>query len=448
MNLKNSTITALATASGVASISIIRLSGEQALTIASKIAKNKNLTPRIATLSTLYDANNDAIDQAIVIYFKAPNSFTGEDIVEFQCHGGAIVAQAVLETTLKHGATLAQPGEFSKRAFLNGKIDLTKAEAIAKLIESKSQDAAKILTKQLKGQLQHFVEEIRDNLLNALAYSEVSIDYADEDLPSDIKQTLLAKLHALIASIETIVASSNRRKGLIEGFKISIIGKPNVGKSSLLNAMLNYNRAIVSDIAGTTRDTIEEHIQIGTHLVRIVDTAGIRESKESIEKIGIEKSLQAIEQSDIIITLFDASNSFEDDDKKILNLVQNSQKQKFFVLNKNDLLRKIDLKQFKNNDLIHISTKHNFTPLIEKLKFHLDSIGLDEELMLTSIRQIQAVQKAKEEINLSLTPLKNEELELFSYHLLEAVEHISSISNPFNSEQILDKMFGEFCLGK
>jgi len=448
MTSKNSTIAALATASGVASIAIVRLSGEDALKIACTITKKDSFTPRYATLTTLYNRCDDAIDHAIVLYFKAPHSFTGEDIVEFQCHGGNVVAQAVLDSVLAAGAVLATPGEYSKRAFINGKIDLSKAEAIAKLIESKSQDAAKILTKQLKGELLHFVENARDKLLKALAYSEVSIDYADEDLPSDIKQNLLTQLSTLCEDIRKLVASSKRRKGLIEGFKIAIVGRPNVGKSSLLNAMLSYNRAIVSDIAGTTRDTIEEHLQIGTHLVRIVDTAGIRESKEVIEQIGIEKSLEAINECDIVIALFDASSQLQNDDYTILKLLQNSDKKIFYALNKCDLDKNIQMYPFEAFDLVEISAHKNYEELIRKLQTHLDSIGLDEELMLTSTRQIEAVEKAKDAIYAAVAPLKNEELELFSYHLLEAVEHISSISKPFNSEEVLSKMFGEFCLGK
>jgi len=448
MNSKSDTIVAIATASGVASISIVRLSGSKALNIASKITHKKSLTPRYATLATLYDANANPIDHAIVIYFQSPRSFTGEDIVEFQCHGGLVVAQAVLQACLDFGAVLAAPGEFSKRAFFNGKIDLTKAEAIAKLIEAKSQDAAKILTRQLKGELKNFIDDAREQLLEALAYSEVSIDYAEEDLPQDLIDKLVAKLDKLCQTIDKIVESSQRRRGLIEGFKISIIGKPNVGKSSLLNALLNYNRAIVSDVAGTTRDTIEEYLQIGTHLVKIVDTAGIRDSGEAIEKIGIEKSLEAIEQSDIIIALFDGSRPYEEDDYAIVKLLKQTQKRVIVAINKQDLQQVFDATQLKDFSPLYISTFGDINPLIQRLQTILDSIGLDEEIMLTSNRQIEAVNRAKEQISMSLAPLQNEELELFSYHLLEAIEHLSSITQPFHSEEILDKMFNEFCLGK
>ena len=273
----HNSIAAIATAHGVSSISIIRVSGDAALEIAHKISHLENITPRHAHLTSLYNFNNELIDHAIMIYFAAPHSFTGEEIVEFQCHGGMIVAQEILDTITSYGVRLAEPGEFSKRAFLNGKIDLTEAEAISKLIEAKSVDAAKILAKQMKGELKTFVDESRDALLRSLAYSEVMIDYAEEDIPDDIMSSICTQLDALTDQIEQIVEASHRRRGLIEGFKVAIVGKPNVGKSSLLNALLSYDRAIVSDIAGTTRDTIEEQVRIGSHIIRLVDTAGTPE---------------------------------------------------------------------------------------------------------------------------------------------------------------------------
>ncbi len=448
MTSENSTIAATATASGVASISIVRISGPDALEIAKKIAHKESFTPRMATLCYLYDSSGEAIDQSIVIYFKAPYSFTGEDVVELQCHGGISVSQLVLQSALDCGAVLAKPGEFSKRAFLNGKIDLTKAEATAKLIESKSLDAAKILTKQLQGDLQEFVNKARDELIGALAYSEVSIDYAEEDLPTDLKKSLQIKLQNLQEQFTRLVDTSNRKKGLIEGFKAAIIGKPNVGKSSILNRLLAQNRAIVSDIAGTTRDTIEEQLLLGTHLIRIVDTAGIRQSSETIETIGIEKSMEAMEQSDIVIAVFDGSQPLDAEDEKILSLLQESDKKVFVCINKSDLTARIDKERFKGLNPAQISANKQLDALTGPLLDYLDSTGTDEELMLVGNRQINAVSQACNEIKYALVPLQNEELELFSYHLQEAAKAIASISRPFDSEEVLDSMFGEFCLGK
>ena len=445
----HNSIAAIATAHGVSSISIIRVSGNAAPEIAKRISHLEEIEPRYAHLTSLYNARNDLIDQAIMIYFKAPFSFTGEEIVEFQCHGGMIVAQEILDTILSYGVRLAQPGEFSKRAFLNGKIDLTEAEAISKLIEAKSVDAAKILAKQMKGELKAFVDESREALLKSLAYSEVMIDYAEEDIPDDIMESIVRQLDGLSEQITKIVDASHRRRGLIEGFKVAIIGKPNVGKSSLLNALLSYERAIVSDIAGTTRDTIEEQVRIGSHIIRLVDTAGIRESEDTIEKIGIERSMSSVEDADVIIALFDASRPFDSEDGNILSIIDALQDKHVIVaINKSDLEMKLERERVEKYDPIEVSAKKGFARLTEKMEALLDGIGEGEELMLISARQIEAVERAKEAIAEAKTPLMHGELEFFSYHLQEAVKAISSISKPFDSEEILDKMFGEFCLGK
>ena len=445
----SSSIAAIATAHGVSSISIVRVSGRLAFTIAKRLSHREKITPRYAHLTPLYTAENRLIDEAILLYFKAPYSFTGEEIVEFQCHGGMIVAQEILDTVLLYGARLAQPGEFSKRAFLNGKIDLTEAEAISKLIEAKSVDAAKILARQMKGELKKFVDQSRESLLKSLAYSEVMIDYAEEDIPDDIMQTIVRQLDSLGEQITNIVDASYRRRGLIEGFRVAIVGKPNVGKSSLLNALLSYERAIVSEIAGTTRDTIEEQVRIGSHIIRLVDTAGIRESEDTIEKIGIERSMRSVEDADIIIALFDASRPFDEEDEKILQIVNRlSQKHLIVAINKSDLEMRLEREKIAAYTPIEVSAKKGFLKLTERMKVLLDSVGEGEELMLISTRQIEAVSQAQKAIEEARVPLMQGELEFFSYHLQEALKAISSISKPFDSEEILDKMFGEFCLGK
>lgn len=448
------TIVAIATAHGVSSISIIRLSGKDALRIAQKISSpktfsNGTIPPREAILTSLYNTEEELIDQAILIYFAAPKSFTGEDVVEFQCHGGIVVAQEVLDTATAFGARLAEPGEFSKRAFFNGKIDLTKAEATAKLIEAKSVDAAKILARQLKGELKNFVDESRDALLKALAYSEVMIDYAEEDIPEDIVESMASQLRVLKKQLNEIVETSHRRKGLIEGFRVAIIGKPNVGKSSLLNALLSYERAIVSDIAGTTRDTIEEQVRIGSHIIRLVDTAGIREARDEIEKIGIERSMDSLEDADIVIALFDGSQLFDDEDQQIIALLEKTKdKHLIAAINKSDLPAQFESEVLASFDPIQVSAKRGFEYLTDRLNQILDDVGQGEELMLISSRQIEAVEQAAAAIENAEIPLQNGELEFFSYYLQDAVKFISSISKPYDSEEILDKMFGEFCLGK
>ncbi len=444
------TVAAIATAHGVGSIAVIRLSGPQAPSIASKLTSGKKPAPRHAHLYSLYDAAGELIDEAIVIYFRAPHSFTGEDIVEFQCHGGSIVAEEVLKAVLAAGARLAEPGEFSKRAYLNGRIDLTEAEAIAQLIEAKSEDAAKILARQMKGSLRTFVEEIRDALLEILAYSEVSIDYAEEDLPEDLVAQMRAKLDAIAEKLRRTLASSERRRGLMQGFRVAIVGKPNVGKSSLLNSLLDYNRAIVSDIAGTTRDTIEEQVRIGTHLIRIVDTAGIREAGDEIERIGIERSIEAVENSDIVIALFDGSREADAEDDAILELMRSHAGERHFVVavNKSDLPQKFDMRKLEGYEPLRLSCKEDTSALIGALRQIMDAQNVSDETMLISLRQNEAVARAVEAIEAAKEPLEDQELELFSFHLTEAIHAMASITRPFDNDEMLDRMFGSFCLGK
>ncbi len=448
--MSNQTVAAVATASGVGSIAIVRVSGNSALEISKNLLnKDMSLEPRVATLASVYSKDSNLIDQAIVIYFKSPNSFTGEDIVEFQSHGGSVIAQEILDTLVSYGAYLAKPGEFTQRAFLNGKIDLSEAEAIAKMIETKSVDGAKILARQLKGELSEYIDNTRDRLISLLAHSEVMIDYAEEDIPDDLLNQIEERLVSIRDELESIVKSSLRRKGLIEGFWLSIIGKPNVGKSSILNKMLNYDRAIVSDIAGTTRDSIEEQIKIGSHIVRVADTAGIREATDTIEKLGVERSIKWLDESDIVVAVFDASSELDNEDLKVLDLIHNSNDlEVIVVLNKIDIDRKIDLAVFKEFNTISLSAKESVDNLIIVIEESLSSFSKIDELMLISSRQIDSVNRAKDEINYALEPLLNIELEFFSYHINIAIEALNEITKPYRHEELLDKMFSEFCLGK
>jgi len=442
------TIAAIATAHGVGSIAIIRISGDRALFIAKKLSKKESFQPRYATLTNIYDTDATLIDEAIVIYFAAPFSFTAEEVVEIQCHGGFIVAQRILKAIIAEGARVATPGEFSKRAFFNGRIDLSEAEAISQLIEAKSEDAAKILAKQMKGELREFIESVRDEIIHILAYSEVTIDYAEEDLPEDLVEQISSKLHALTKLLQKTLQASKAREGVMQGFRVAIIGKPNVGKSSLLNRLLNLERAIVSDIAGTTRDTIEEQLRIGTHLIRMVDTAGIRETIDEIERIGIERSLEAIESADIVIALFDGSRLSNDEDSEIARLLEKYAQSKKIIVVKN----KIDLpQQFYLDGLafnLELNSKDDVTSLLEKLESMMNISNVSEEVMLISQRQISAVERTMKSIQDAQEPLESQELEIFSFHLNEAVKELSSITRPFENDEMLDKMFGSFCLGK
>ena len=441
------TIAAISTANGSGAISIVRMSGKNALNISEKLTKT-TFTPRYAKLTKFYDLEDNLIDIPLVLYFKGPNSFTGDDIVEFHCHGGIAVSRLVLETLLSAGARIAEAGEFSKRAFLNGKIDMAQAEAIAKLIESKSKESVKILSKQLRGDLSKFVNDIRDSLLEIMAYVEVNLDYAEEDLPQDLIIQIEEKLKNISNLLKKSLNSSKKRESMFNGYKVAIIGKPNVGKSSLLNNLLDYNRAIVSNIAGTTRDTIEEEIQIGSHLIKIVDTAGIRDNtQDEIEKIGIQKSKEATEESDIVIAMFDNSREFDEEDEAILNIIKNSDKDVIVVLNKIDLESKFDISKLDGYEVIKTTQKDENYEIEKKLENLLDSYTPSDNMLITQ-RQIKSVEDAYFAIMDSFELLRNQDLELFSYNIQEAILAISKITKPYEHDEVLEKMFSSFCVGK
>ena len=425
----NDTIVAIATANGVGSISIVRISGEIAYALALKLTKRENLALRHAHLCKLYNGKGDFLDEAIVLYFQAPHSFTGENVVEFQIHGGLSTSQILLDECVRLGARLANAGEFSKRACLNGKMSLLKALSINELINAKSTLAAQIIAKNLSGKFGELLEKIRTDLVKTLAFVETCIDYADDDLPPDIlAQTLnLYKENARI--LRQIAEISKSKKGLVEGFKIVIVGKANVGKSSLLNAMLAKNRAIVSNTAGTTRDRVEDELKIGTHLVRIIDTAGIRKSDDE----------------DIIIAVFDSSRQMDFEDEQIFKILKKSDKKIFFVQNKTDL--KAEFQAPKGIEFIKISTKNSLAPLQEKLSNYLDSLD-SEDFIITNALLIKACEEASDAIQRASQLLSEQNLELFAFECNEAIRQIAKFTHEFQSDEVLDEMFGNFCLGK
>ncbi len=433
-------------------MAVVRLSGKESLQIIQSLTHRSSFVPRHATLCHLYDGK-DILDEVIILYFQAPLSYTREDVCEIQCHGGSVIARRILELVLAHGARLAQGGEFTKRAFLNGRIDLSQAQAIAQMIEAKSLRAQKALARHLCGELSEFVSIARDHLYEALAYSEVMIDYSDEDLPLDLIERLEQKIDAILEKLEKLLKHSVARSGVLEGFILSIVGKPNVGKSSLLNALLARERAIVSEIAGTTRDTIEESLNIAGVSVRIIDTAGIRESLDTVERIGIERSKEMIMQSDIILALFDASREWDMEDEEILTLLRETHhknKTLIVILNKSDLARKLDaskLEVLKIEPLSLSAKQKEIDSVLMKLEEILSGEDSDE-IILSSANQIQSVQDSINALKLAKSELKNGVLELFSYNLKDAIMAIGSITQPYESGELLDKMFGEFCLGK
>lgn len=453
-SITHSTIVAPATTYGNSSLNVIRLSGTKSLDIASQLAK-KDLTtlqPRFAKLTKIYFENNTLLDECIIIYFKSPHSYTTEDVVEFQCHGGTFIAKNIIEECIKYGAILAKPGEFTKRAFLGGRIDLTQAQAIAKLIQSNNAQAHKMLMRHLKGEMQEFCELLRESLLKILAHSEVFIDYADEELPQNLLQSIQKQLDSILQTLSSLSEKSYQKRNLFEGYKICIIGKPNVGKSSLLNALLGDNRAIVSDIAGTTRDSIEENFILDGHLLRLIDTAGIRKNADIIENEGIQRSLEKAKDSDLLLVLFDNSRILDDEDLTILHLLKEYQDSKKIVV----IINKIDLKNCFNQEqltpfkplLLSLKNKDSLQSLKNHLKTILSSQDDNHTLLLTSQYQFQAIQTCIQALRSSILPLQNGELEIFSFHINEAIQAIASLTKPYEYSQMLDKMFSDFCLGK
>ncbi|MGX3098216.1 tRNA uridine-5-carboxymethylaminomethyl(34) synthesis GTPase MnmE [Helicobacter sp. 23-1046] len=461
------TIVGISTPVGIGAICIVRLSGKDALDITLKIARRDSLTPRYATLSMVYDGEGRVIDEAILLYFKAPHSFNGEDICEIHCHGGVVCARMVVSSALSFGAQIARNGEFSKRAFLNGKLDLSQVQAIASLIHSKSAVANESLIHQMRGSLSTFIESVRENLIEILAYSEVHIDYSD-DVGEDYI-TISEKVDSIIATLQRIYTQSKQREGLFTGFRLCIVGKPNVGKSSLLNALLGFDRAIVSPIAGTTRDSVQESLTIAGNVITLIDTAGIRQSPETIEQIGIQKSLQAIEQSNLILVLFDSSKPLDSEDYALLEVLRQREQDMLFVRNKSDLPCGFSQKdnefleecfmRISNKiapHILSISTKHDnlqeqklqAQKVVDCLARFLETKHSIDFPLLSATYQVDKVHNALDELQSAKATLQDGALELFSFHINGAMSALSDITRPFEYGELLDSLFSNFCLGK
>ena len=416
------------------------------------------MPPRYATLCNVYDKEGILLDEAIIIYYKAPHSYTCEDVIEIQCHASDIIAQKILQSCLHYGARLARGGEFTKRAFLNGRIDLSQANAIAQMIATKDAHLQTALISQLKGSLGDFVREVREVLYFALASAEVMIDYSEEDIPSELISDIRAKLESLRVRLTKIYDFSTARVKIGNAWKLAIIGKPNVGKSSLLNAILLQERAITSSIAGTTRDRIEEEITIDGSIIRLIDTAGIRTSTDMIESKGIELSLQALKEANIVFTIFDSSRPLDSEDTQVLDALSANKKDKkiLAIFNKNDcknVLKSQDIKRIENLcderlDISALDVENTAHTLQEKLKEIIAKSNLKGEVILSAPYQLQSLKTSIANLDLALQRLHTSELELFAYHIKDTLESIGQITSPYTNEEMLDKMFSQFCLGK
>ena len=453
------TIAAISTPRGEGGIGIIRISGDDSFAILNKIFKAKNPNKDLGfykfNYGFIYDGDH-TLDEAMVVRMKGPKTYTCEDVVEINCHGGYLVTQKILELVLKKGARHAEKGEFTKRAFMNGRIDLSQAEAVMDIIQGKTEKSISLSLEQLRGDLRDKIQNLKKLLLDVTAHVNVVLDYPEEGIDEPLPAHLRDNLVNVHFEIDKLINSYDKGKKIKEGIKTAIIGKPNVGKSTLLNSLLKEERAIVTHIPGTTRDIIEEVINVRGIPLVLVDTAGIRETEDLVENIGVEKSKEIIEKSDLILFVLDASRELEKDDHQIISLIRENNKKAIILLNKIDLSRKIERKDidFFNGEILEISAKEETG--IEEMEERIYNYILEEDvedssekLIITNIRHKSALEKTKEAVENIFETIDSEmPMDLISVDLKEALDSLSEITGEISSEDILDHVFSNFCVGK
>ena len=448
-------IAAISSATGEAGIGIVRMTGEGCVDVLDSVFKrandNADLINKKMTYGHIVD-DNEIVDEVLVCYMKAPHTYTREDVVEIYTHGGVVAVRKVLEVLLNNGARLAEAGEFTKRAFLNGRIDLSQAEAIIDMIKAKTDKAYSVSMKQLEGSVNRNIKQLRDQLLDMLSHVEFSINFT-EDMQDELDNTpVLNEGKEVLDKLKKLSESANRGRIIRDGINTTIIGKPNVGKSSLLNALLKENRAIVTDIPGTTRDVIEEYIDLDGISLKINDTAGIRDTEDIVEKIGVEKSVSFISDSDLIIAIFDSSREFDDEDRKILDLIRD--KKSIVLLNKIDLDGGFDVDEnLEGIEVIHTSIKNNegIEDLENKIieMFNDGYIEANNDNIITNIRHRDIINKAIKSLESSLHDMEaGVPIDCFEVDLRNAWEILGEITGETVDDDVLNKIFSDFCIGK
>lgn len=458
--MNTDTIAAIATGVGSGGISIIRISGNNALPVIDKIYKSKKNNKLISEQKShtihygfIVDGE-EVVDEVMVTVMKAPLTYTREDVVEINCHGGIVVTKKILDIVLKQGVRLAEPGEFTKRAFLNGRIDLSQAEAVCDIINAKNEIALKNSLNQLKGREYELIQSLRKDILRDIAYIEAALDDPEHISLDGFSEELLVKIDNYCDDIEKLISGSKNGKFIKEGIKTVILGKPNAGKSSLLNILVRDDRAIVTDIAGTTRDTLEETVQLNEITLNIIDTAGIRETDDVIEKIGVEKAIKTANEADLILYVIDSSSSLDENDEAIFSLIKD--KKAILLLNKSDLTPVITIDEIKNktDHPVIITSFINHTGIDElesliKDMFFKGELNVNDEIYITNERHIEAFTKAHEALNMVKESIMNGMPEdFYSIDLMTAYEVLGKIIGENVEEDLINMIFSEFCMGK
>lgn len=452
------TIAAISTPRGEGGIGIVRISGDEALLILKKIFKTKskkdvfNLKTYTINYGHIYDGNK-LVDEVLVSIMKAPTTYTKEDIVEINCHGGYVVTQKVLELVLEKGAKIAEPGEFTRRAFLNGRLDLTQAESVMDIIHGKTEKSISLSLNQLRGDLKEQIHNLKKSLMDVAAHVNVVLDYPEEGIDEPIPLNLISNLHNVVEETNKLILSYDKGKMIKEGVKTAIVGKPNVGKSSLLNSVLREERAIVTRVAGTTRDTIEEIVNIKGIPLIMVDTAGIRDTEDEVENIGVQKSKELIKEADLVLFVLDSSKDLTKEDMEIYNSINNSKV--IGILNKIDIRKKLDISKLsKIKKWIEISAleKIGIDNLEDEIYNYVVSGNIEdssEKLTITNIRHKSALEKTKQSVeNIFETIDMGYPMDLIAVDLNDAIDSLSEVTGEISSEDLLDHVFNNFCVGK
>lgn len=460
-NSENDTIAAISTPVGEGGISIIRISGDDAVKVAQRIYKRKDLA-KVATHTINYghivDPDTDQeVDEVMVSVMRAPHTYTREDVIEINCHGGLLATNRILQLVLSFGARMAEPGEFTKRAFLNGRLDLSQSEAVMDLIRAKTDKSMRVALNQLDGDLSRLIRNLRQDILDVLAQVEVNIDYPEYDAVEEMTTKLLKeKAEDIQQRIQGLLKTAKQGKVLRDGLATTIIGQPNVGKSSLLNSLLHEDKAIVTNVAGTTRDVIEEYVNVNGVPLKLIDTAGIRDTNDQVEKIGVERSRKALGAADLVLLLIDSSNELTDEDRQLLEATKD--KQRIIILNKTDLPRKVDLEELKSlagkSAVIETSIVNHegMDQLGEQIGHMFFNEGIESNqnnVMVTNARHIGLLHQANDALSDVLKGINDGmPVDLVQIDMTRCWELLGEITGDSYQDELLDQLFSQFCLGK